>query len=129
MRSEKIDKRIVQHIRSRYTMVDVIAKRGLFNQRCHQNAVQFASENKGYGVAEVIYIDGGTPILHYVNTRAGRFYETTLGFEASDLEYYKIRDINPSDHQNIVGEFRRSLEGWRNEYTNWFTRLYVDRVV
>lgn len=127
----KIWSRINTYLRSRYTMIDVEPVQGMFNHRCHENSVQYAKSNEGFGIAEVIYIDGDKPILHYVNTKEGKFYETTLGWRASDLEYYKIRDIHPADWNRIHSEFSRSLDSWLTEYTKWYHRkiFRIDRVL
>ena len=128
---EKIDTLIRSYVRSRYTMIDVEAVQGMFNFRCHENSVQYAKQNEGYGIAEVIYIDGDKPILHYLNTKDGKFFETTLGWRAEDLEYYKIRDIHHSDWNRIHSEFNRSLESWLNQFTKWYHRklFRIDRVL
>ena len=123
--------RINRRLRSRYTMIDVEPVQGMFNHRCHENAVQWAKSRPDYGVAEVIYIDDGKPILHYINTKNGRYFETTLGWRAEYLEYYKIRDIHKTDYHQIHSEFERSLADWLIEFTNWFDRkvLKISRVL
>ena len=130
---DRAHKRICEHVRSRYSMVKVSPKAGLFNQRCHCNAVEYARTHKKIEVIEVIYIDNGSPFMHYINRRTdtGALLETTLGFEADRLEYYIIRTIHPEDHKDIGGEFNRSLNSWLMDFTSWFDRvvLRVDRVV
>ena len=126
-------KRICEHVRSKYSMANVIPKRGLFNQRCHRNAVEYARTHKKTEVLEVIYIENGSPILHYINRRidTSELLETTLGFEADSLEYYVIRTIHPDDYKAIGSEFHNSLRSWLMDFTTWFDRaiLRVDRVV
>lgn len=130
-RKTRIGEAVCVYVRSRYTMIDVEPVQGLFNFRCHENSIQYAKTNEGYGVAEVIYIDGGKPILHYVNTKEGKFYETTLGWRAETFEYYKIRDIHQKDWQYIHSEFSRSLDSWMKQFTTWFDRaiLRIDRIL
>ena len=129
----KAHKRVCDHVRARYSLVKVSPKKGLFNQRCHCNAVEYARTHKGVEVLEVIYIDGTDPCLHYINrkTKTGELLETTLGFEAGRFEYYIIRTIHPEDHKYIGDKFSRSLESWLMEFTSWFDRAIfrVDRVV
>lgn len=130
-RKDKLWSKVCAYVRSRYTMIDVEPVQGMFNFRCHENSVQYAKSNEGYGIAEVIYIEDGSPILHYVNTKDGKFYETTLGWRAEDLEYYKIRDIHPSDWNRIHSEFSRALDSWNEQFTNWMDRriLKIDRIL
>ena len=130
---ERAHKRICEHVRSRYSLVKVSPKAGLFNLKCHCNAVEYARTHKKTEVLEVVYIDDGTPIMHYINRRAdtGALLETTLGFEADRLEYYIIRTIHPEDYKHIAGEFHRSLQSWLMDFTTWFDRaiLRVGRVL
>ena len=127
----KLQAKLIMYLRTRYTMINVVPVQGMFNCMCHDNAVQWAKSRARYGIAEVIYIDQGVPILHYINTKDGEFYETTLGWRAEDLEYYKIRDIHPSDWNSIHSEFSRSLDSWLLQFTNWYHRnvLNIKRVL
>jgi len=62
----RTDNRIALHLRATKTEVHPLPARGMFNQRCHSNAVQYQSENGG-DVVECIYLEDGVPVLHYVN--------------------------------------------------------------
>lgn len=115
--------KVVSYVRSHYTMVDVIPKQGLFNLQCHRNCVEFCRKHKSYGIVEVIYVDGLCPVLHYLNTKDGQFYETTLGFEAEQYEYYIIRTIHPKDYKHICSEFDRSQNGWMVQFGTWYCNL------
>lgn len=130
---DRAHKRICEYVRARCGLVKVDPEAGLFNYRCHCNAVEYARTHKNVEVLEVIYIDNGDPVLHYINLRTdtGALLETTLGFMADDLEYYIIRTIHPDDYKGIVSEFHNSLNSWLIDFTSWFDRLIlrVDRVV
>ena len=130
-REYKLWLRVCRHVRSKYTMIDVEAGNGMFNFRCHDNAVQFAKTHEGYGIAEVLYIDHEQAYLHYVNTKDGKFIDNTLGWRANHLEYYRIRDIHPSDYNQIGAEFNRGLDDWTEQFTRWFDRklLRIKRIV
>jgi len=129
----KLGYRIVNHLRSYYERIEVVPKQGLFNFRCFDNVVQFAKDNEGYGVVEVMYIDGSVPILHYVNVHleTGVYYETTLGFKAENLEYYKLRTIPPIDYPLLSGEFDRAMTTWTNDWSRlWQRKLFkIERLV
>jgi hypothetical protein len=114
-------------------MVDVTPITGLFNQKCFYNAVEYARVNEGHSVVEVMMIDGSTPILHYLNKvdATEELLETTLGYRASKLEYYVIREIHKNDYDSIGDEFDRAVDSWLMEFTTWFDRsvLQIRRVV
>lgn len=125
--------RVCDYVRSRYDLVDVKPKAGLFNYCCYYNAVEYARTHKNTEVLEVIYIEDNEPVLHYVNrlTTSGVLLETTLGFRAKNLEYYVIRTIHTSDYKYIETEFDRSLRSWLMQFTSWADRklFNVNRVV
>lgn len=130
-RKERLQSDVMRRVRARYTMIDVKPAQGMFNRMCHENSVQWAKSRPEYGVAEVICIDRQQPYLHYLNTKNQEFFETTLGWRAKELEYYKIRDIHPSDWNSIHSEFDRSLKDWLYEFTNAFDRkiLKLNRIL
>lgn len=128
----KIRERVCRFVRSRYEMIRVQPEQGVFNFRCFENAVEYQRKNPDTEVIEVIYIDEGHPILHYINRKPdGTYLETTLGFRAERLEYYHIRRIHPDDYHRIGAEFDRVLISWTEEFTTWFQRkvLGIERVL
>jgi len=113
--------RLANHVMAKYEMIKPVPKKGLFNHRCFSNAVEWALNHEGTKVIEVIYIDTGTPILHYVNqNRRGEYLETTLGHMAPHFVYYRIREIHRDDWQYIDGEFQRAQRAWTREWSNSF---------
>lgn len=122
----RIEARICRYVRSRYELIKPVPVQGLFNFRCHENSVEYRRKNPDTEVVEVIYIDGGVPILHYLNSDAARqtFFETTLGWRAEHLEYYLIRRIHPDDHPHITNEFERALQSWAEEFVPLFYRWF-----
>lgn len=120
-----IHERLRRFVRTRYELIKPRGVQGLFNFRCFENAVQYAQQHPGLEVVEVIYIDGDDPILHYVNfnPESGEYLETTLGWRAEHLEYYRVRRIHP--------EFSRALDSWTEEWATWWQRkvLGVTRVL
>jgi hypothetical protein len=116
--------RIKQRVRSRYQQVKAEPTQGMFNFRCHENAVQYVMTRpeQQLSIYEVMMIDP-TPILHYlVRDEQGTFHEVTLGVFATPLEYYLIKQVNPDDFMNIGGEFNRSVKDWCEEFVGWFGR-------
>lgn len=131
-RKEKLQARLVDYIRSRYTQVEVKPMAGIYNYKCFYNAVEFSRKQKiRCDVYECIYIDGGVPILHYVNFKNGVYLETTLGYLCERYEYYILRRIPKSDHLKIDREFEIALDSWTRQFTTWFDRaiLRIDRIL
>ena len=132
-RKGRVEARLKDHLRSRHPVIDVECGNGMFNLKCHENAVQWAfeHEDKGTKVVECIYIDAGTPILHYVNELDGMFIDNTLGFFSKKMEFYYIRVIHKTDWPYVRGEFDTSLDAWAYQFTTWFDRkiLKIDRVL
>ena len=123
-------KRVTNEVRAKFARIDVIPKQGLFNHKCFHNAVEFAYNNEGYHVVEVMQIDNGASVLHYVNCKFGIFYETTLGHLAEGREYYFIRVINEKDYPFIEWEFTNSKKTWNNKYLKWYHKLIkINRIV
>jgi len=126
-------RRIAQHLRATKTQVKVLPTQGLFNYRCFENAVQWVRDrpDREWTIVEVVYLDEGQPILHYVVRDAqGHHHEVSLGWRAdTGLEYYPMRDLLPEDHVNVRAEFNRSLKYWKQNFTTWWERPLVDRVV
>lgn len=124
--------RLVDYVRSRHERIQVQPKQGLFNYKCFFNATQYAMTHKDHTVVEVIYIEYGTPILHYINKnmKTGEYLETTLGYRASNLEYYLIREVPEFCEANMNHVFNTSLDAWTHQFTNWFDRviLRIDRL-
>lgn len=128
----RIREAICLWVRARHEMVKPKAAQGLFNYRCFSNAAEWARTHPGDTIVEVVYIDDGYPILHYLNVNAeGDYLETTLGYRANNLEYYLIRRIHQDDHAQIEQEFNRALRYYLLRFTNWFHRriIGIDRVL
>ena len=130
---KKVQDRIRAYVRSMHEQIKPEPTLGLFNFRCYENAVEYNRRYPEMEVIEVIYIDNGQPILHYINRNPvdGAYLETTLGWRAECLEYYFIRKVHRDDHRWVSGEFERGLDVWLYRFTNWFERniLRVKRVL
>ena len=131
--TKKVRVRIRDYVRSTHEQIKPEPTLGLFNFRCYENAVEYRRRYPEMEVIEVIYIDNGEPILHYLNRDpvSGAYLETTLGWRAEYLEYYFIRKVHHDDHRWVAGEFERGLDVWLYRFTNWFERniLRVKRVL
>lgn len=121
-------KRVMLQVRATKMKIYPTSGQGLFNRRCHQNAVQYQHE-KGGTIHEVIYIDSGSPYLHYINKVDNTFIEATLGVFCTNYEYYEIREVGIGEYLSILHTFDRGLAFWLESSTNWFTRKFIDRVV
>ena len=125
-REKQISNRLKAFIRSRFKMIDVEPKCGLFNFRCFNNVAEYHRINGGTVLEVILLNNTEDPILHYINTNeSGECLETTLGYKAAKYEYYLVREIHISDIPNIEAEFARSLESWLHEHSSWFDRNFL----
>lgn len=133
MNKDKFQTRATRYFRSTKERILVTPKQGLFNYRCFENAIEFTRLNPNHEVYEVIYIEGSTAILHYINrdSLTGEFLETTLGFRADYFEYYLIRKIPEIDYKYLGSEFDKNVEFWTNKFSSWWERklFKIDRLV
>ena len=124
---------LLNFVRSRYELIKPEPTLGLFNFRCFENAVEYARRYPDLEVCEVVLVDNGTPVLHYLNRdpSSGQYLETTLGWRAEHLEYYFIRRVHKDDYKHIGSEFDRALLGWLEQFTTWFDRqvLRIERIL
>jgi len=121
----KLRAKLGSEIQCTKEMIRVIPHAGKFNFRCFENAVEFARLNPDHAVIEVMYIEKGEyPILHYINQAPdGTYLETTLGYRADNLDYYKMRVIHPDDYKAIGWLFDTALDYWSSKYVKWWHRL------
>lgn len=129
---DKLRAKVMTDIQCTKEVIQVEPKQGLFNFRCYENAVEYARLNPDHKVIEVIYIESRKyPTLHYINQAPdGTYLETTLGFRAADLEYFKLREIHEDDYRCIGWIFNETLEYWTNTRLKWWHRLLrISRLV
>ena len=122
---DKLRLKVLRDIQSTKEVIHVEPKQGLFNFRCYENAVEYARLNPDHKVIEVMYLESGpSAVLHYINQDPdGNYLETTLGFRADSVEYYKLREIPVADYPNIGWVFNTTLEYWTNTRLKWWHRL------
>lgn len=123
--------KICRRLRTRHTRILPRPEQGLFNYNCHRNSLEYVRRHpcRNLDVVEVMYIDGGVPILHYIvrDNDRNEYLEVTLGHEAETLEYYFIRPVPPdkATFAAIFGEFSRSQEDWEREFIGWLGRFVL----
>lgn len=131
-RVKTIERRLANKLRATATTGTAVNAQGLFNFRCFENAVQYAKDNEGFGIQEVILVaQNDECILHYVNSKDGILYETTLGWRHIEYEYFVQREVTEAEWNSIHSSFTGSLDMWLYECTNWFDRkvLSISRIV
>jgi len=129
---DSINMKICSYFRSRYEMIDVEPKQGMFNFSCFDNAADWVRRNKGHEIYEVVYIEDNYPILHYVNfnPKTNKYLETTLGYKAVNFEYYIFRKIHPNDYISIGCEFSLARKVYESDWLKWYHRLFgIKRVL
>jgi len=125
--AENLRELIRDHVKSTYPLIDVIGKRGVYNNTCFFNAVQWVYDHPRHKdsathweVVEVIYIHNGYPILHYINKLGDEYFDTTVGFVSGHYDYYLIRTINPRQYFGIEEEFTTARAHWTHLYMDWW---------
>jgi hypothetical protein len=128
--------KLIKQLRAKYTRLTVLPEQGLFNKNCHCNCIEWLRCHPGESldIAEVIYFTSdGDSVLHYLiyDSKKGDYYDVTLGWKATYLEYYLIRIIHPDDHHYIAANFNDNCDTWLEEYVGWFGRkiLGIKRIV
>lgn len=128
-----LHERILTYVRTRYPMIVARPIQGLFNFRCFENAVQYARDNPGIKVVEVMLDDGGLPILHFINYDPVKdeYLETTQGWRADVMDYYFIRVIHEEQYRYIGTLFDKSVKEWTRQFANrWYHQLFnIERIV
>ena len=97
-----------------------------YNYMCHMNSVHDAINNNQEFIAMCFYIDGGYPIIHFINVDGDAYIDNTLGIWSTNYEYYLIRLINKNsffDIQNIFKMYRKELRNKLPFYIKWFTNI------
>lgn len=127
----RINKRLCRHFRSHHELIKPVAEAGMFNHRCHDNCAEYQRLHPEVEVVETVYIRHNYPILHYVvhDPERGEYLEVTLGYLAPSLEYYRLRAIHVSDVPDIRGEFDRAIDTWTEEWTAWWQRPFIRRLL
>lgn len=116
---------IYDHIISKYNTIEVKAGKCRFNRKCQMNSVHEAKKNKHKKIAMCIYMDGGYPIIHFINYNKKIFVDNTLGEWSTRYNYYFIRWIKDEDMWDvdvIFTAFRKELR----KQLSWWLRLTSD---
>lgn len=113
---------LVAHLRTTKQQVHAKPTQGMFNQRCHDNCLEWlrTHADRKLSVVECIIVEDNLPVLHYVVRDGEELLEVTLGWRATRCEYYVIRDLLPADHDVIYNEFNRGLRTWTRRFRPWW---------
>lgn len=95
-----------------------------WNYRCHLNAVHEATKHRHKKIAMVMYMfDNGTPIVHFINYKKGKFIDNTLGEWCVQYDYYFIKFIDEEEFMNvgnIFDKYRAHLQDCLPPLTKFF---------
>ena len=129
------ERRVLAHIRAHCEVVRPVPVAAPINFQCHRNCVEYLRAHPGgnYGSREVIYVDGGSTILHYLveDRRDGQLLEVTLGHECHEYQYFSLVTVPDTDIDRLPERFDEMLKYWRRNFSTWFERAIcrVERVV
>ena len=122
---DRAEKELVDYIKSMKEPVEVTGNHYHYNQKCHMNSVHYARVNKESKIAMLIYIDGISPVVHFVNVDcAGNFLCNTLGTFIADYDCYFIRYIKEAEFDSINTIFEQAIEEMKKQLS-WWTRLWI----
>ena len=117
------------HVISNLEKIKVNPGKCRYNYRCHNNAVHDAIQNKDNKFAVVIYIDGRTSILHFINYAKGQYTDNTLGHWSTHHDYYFLRWINKdqfnADALTIFDEIRTEWTKKIPWIWRWLVNAYI----
>jgi competence CoiA-like predicted nuclease len=123
--NKKAIKQVREYIYANYRLIKVKPGKCRYNFQCHSNSVHEAKKRRDKKLAMVVYIDGSTPIVHFVNYRNKKFIDNTLGQWSSQHEYYFIKWIDEPDMFYIHTIFDNYRNHLRNQLS-WWVKLTSD---
>lgn len=128
----KVYDKIKEYVKMTYPIIDyenMKMGKGLFNNRCHSNAVQnyYEHEDRVF-LCMAMSEDYNNPIVHFINkTEEGFFVDNTLGYEYKKYEYYIIREIKKSEFNNICDILYDTKDYFLDKFSNKFIRKILGR--
>jgi len=124
---EKIQLRICEHLYNTQEAVGVKPVQGLFNYRCFENAVQYATTHKDVEVIMGIIVNQGKwPTLHFWNKKGKQHLETSIGYRYSEYTYYPLKTVAENDYSSIGNIFDEAVDYWWQTYTKWWQRPFIE---
>ena len=100
---------------------------GLFNRRCHLNAIQQVKEGKMEEVYSCICLEkDADPIIHFINKdKDGFFVDNTLGWGYELCDYYIIKKVNEDQYNNTY----KMLTELKKYYFDTFIRKFNQKLL
>ena len=108
-------------------LLEVIHGKGLFNQRCHQNAVQMAYDDKSNDTGVVMCMCFSKTcncyFLHFINYHNDTYIDNTLGWCSKRYDYYRLRKLTEPEYDGIIILFVKWKDWIKNNVIPWYLRL------
>lgn len=126
MFKNKIYKRILNYCDSNYTELskeDMIMGNGIFNHRCHLNAVQEVKIGNADEIYLCVTFINGESFIHFINKKDNKYIDNTLGWQYENYEYCIIRKIEDCEYNRINSILNNTKKHLFYSCTNWFERL------
>ena len=107
-----IKRRIFDYVAANYQRIGgFVMGDGMFNYKCHVNAVQRAKEGKAVKVYACIAVyknDWSNIVVHFINQLDdGTYQDNTWGWEYDQWRYYLVKEV----HEDEFNEIEYVLEG------------------
>lgn len=126
---ERVKGRLSEYCYHELKKIDVMRNgAGVFNQRCHENAVQYAIKNKGYKVVMGFYRHENSRhyLLHFWVRKAGVDYEVSVGYLCDKYSYYEVKELEIGDYPIVLQIFTEALEYYKDKFaTSTFERFLI----
>jgi len=101
-----VKRRIYDYVVANYSRMDGFAMgSGLWNYKCHVNAVQAVKDGRATKVIACIAInesDWKEIIVHFVNQlKGGTYQDNTWGWEYDQYRYYFVKEVGEAEFSEI----------------------------
>ena len=75
----------------------ILPQFSLYNSSCHFNAVSAVNA----GRADTVWLVVANGVIHFINSKDGKFFDETWGMFIDDVEFHVIRRIHPSEYSEV----------------------------
>lgn len=121
--NNKAKTQIKNMILTTYTKIDVLPGACRYNYKCHMNAVHEATVAGDDQIAMVYYIDGGHPIIHFLNYHKGKYTCNTLGHWIVQKDFFLVKFIIKDEFLNVDNIFGLLKKQTRKQLSFWVRLL------
>ena len=97
--------KIIERVKVKYRLIpkeQMKMGKGIWNHKCHLNAVQEVKDNNHDKVILCCGINNNRLYVHFINKDdTGCYTDNTLGWQYEYIDYYRIKEIDEKEFSNI----------------------------